>query len=83
MKKEGQTLTLNYVSDEEILNEIIELQTAKTIHQNDIPTKILKEVFARHFHGNICFCIENSIFPSGLKVADVTQHSKEIKGFKR
>ena len=39
-----------------------------------IPTKILKEnseVFARYFHKNINFCIENSIFPSDLKVADV------------
>ena len=42
--------------------------------QNDIPTKILKEnseAFARYFHKNINFCIENSIFPSDLKVADV------------
>ena len=45
-----------------------------TTQQNDIPTKILKEnseVFARYIHKNINFCIENSIFPSDLKVADV------------
>ena len=29
-------------------------------------------MFARYFHKNINFCIENSIFPSHLKVADVT-----------
>ena len=29
-------------------------------------------MFARYFHKNINFCIENSIFPSDLKVADVT-----------
>ena len=74
-KKEEQTFTFNYVSYDEVLNEIMKLQTATTTQQNDIPTKILKEnseVFARYFHKNINFCIENSIFPSDLKVADVT-----------
>ena len=48
--------------------------------QNDIPTKVLKEnskVFVRYFHKNIIFCIENSIFPSDLKVADVTPDLKK------
>ena len=65
-KKEEQTFTFSYVSYEEVLNEIRKLQTTKTT-QNDIPTKTLKEnseVFARYFHKNINFCIENSIFPS-------------------
>ena len=30
------------------------------------------EVFARYFNKNINFCFDNSIFPSDLKVADVT-----------
>ena len=79
-KKEEQTFTFNYVSYEEVLNEIRKLQTTKTTQQNDIPTKILKEnseVFARYFHKNINFCIENSIFPSDLKVADVTPAFKK------
>ena len=42
-KKEEQTFTFNYVSYEEVLNEIRKLQTTKTTQQNDIPTKILKE----------------------------------------
>ena len=79
-KKEEQTFTFNYVSYEEVLNKIRKLQTTKTTQQNDIPTKILKEnsgVFARYFHKNINFCIENSIFPSDLKVADVTPAFKK------
>ena len=28
-------------------------------------------MFARYFHKNLNFCIENSIFPSDLKVTDV------------
>ena len=48
------------------------------MQQNNIPTKILKEnseVFARYFYENIYFCIENSIFPSDLKVTDITPAS--------
>ena len=74
-KKEEQTFTFSYVSYQEVLNKIRKLQTATTIQQIDIPAKILKEnseVFVRYFHKNTNFCIENSIFPSDLKVADVT-----------
>ena len=79
-KKEEQTFTFRYVSYEEVLNEIRKLQIKKTTQQNDIPTKILKknsEVFAGYFQKNINFCIENSIFPSDLKVADVTPAFKK------
>ena len=51
-KKEEQTFTFNYVSYEEVLNEIREQKTLTTIQQNGIATKILKEnseVFARVF----------------------------------
>ena len=34
-------------------------------------------MFARYFHRNINFCIENSIFPSYVKVADVTPAFKK------
>ena len=70
-----QTEAAIYVSYEEVLKEIKNLQTAKTTQQNDIPKKILKEnseVFARYFYENINFCIENSILPSDLKLVDVT-----------
>ena len=86
-KKEEQTFTFSYVSYEEVLNEISKLQTKKTTQQNDIPTKILKknsEVFAGYFQKNINFCIENSIFPSDLKVAGhIPSFQKEIQDFKR
>ena len=42
-KKEEQTFTFNYVSYEEVLNEIGKRQTATMIQQSNIPTKILKE----------------------------------------
>ena len=42
-KKEEQTFAFKYVSYKEVLNEIRKLQTATTVQQNDIPTKLLKE----------------------------------------
>ena len=39
-KKEEQTFHFNYVSYGEVLNKVTKLHTAKTIQQNDIPTKI-------------------------------------------
>ena len=56
-----------------------------TTQQNDIPTKVLKENSeAFYFHKNINLCIENSIFPSDLKVSDVAppfkKKSKTSKG---
>ena len=79
-KKEEETFTFSYVSYEEVLNEIRKLQTTKTTQQNDILTKILKEnseAFARYFHKNINFYIENSIFPPDLRFASVTPASKK------
>ena len=79
-KKEEQTFTFNHVSYEEIINKIRKLETATTIQKNDIPTKIVNEyseVLARYLHKNISFSTENSIFPSDLKVADVTPAFKK------
>ena len=50
------------------------------MQQNDVATKILKEnseVFARYIHENINFCMENSIFPSDLKIVDVNPAFKK------
>lgn len=52
----------------------------KTRLQNDIPTRSLKEiseVYARHFRKIIKFGIENSVFPSYLKLAHVSPAFKE------
>ena len=79
-KKEEQTFTFSYVSYEEVLNKIRNLQNKKTTQQNDIPTKILKEnseVLAGYLKKTTNFCIENSIFPFELKVADVTPAFKK------
>ena len=42
-KKSRLFLLINYVSYQKVLNEIRKLQTATTVQQNDILTKILRE----------------------------------------
>ena len=58
-----------------IVSKVKNLDASKTSKQTDIPTKILKgnsEYFATYFHNDInTTCIENSEFPSELKLADV------------
>ena len=62
------------------------LDTAKASQQSDIPTKILKQnsdYFAEYFYENINQCISKSIFPSDLKLADVTPvYKKKSKNSK-
>ena len=51
------------------------LDTTKASQQSDIPTKTQKQnsvSFAGNFCGNINQCISKSMFPSDLKLADVT-----------
>ena len=62
------------------------LDTAKASQQSDIPTKILKQnsdYFAKYFYENIKQCISKLIFPSDLKLADVTPvYKKKSKNSK-
>ena len=71
-KKEEQSFTFNYVSHEEVLNEIRKLQTATTIQENDISIKILKENSEVLLYIFIKKHIENTIFPCDIKFVDVT-----------
>ena len=58
------------------MKKVNTLDTAKTSQQSDIPPKILKQNsddFAEYFYANINQGVSKSIFPSDLKLADVTQ----------
>ena len=59
-KKEEEPLAFNYVSDEEVFNEVRNLQSEKTAQQKNVLTKILKEnseIFAKYYYENICFLL--------------------------
>ena len=62
------------------------LSFSKASQQSDIPTKILiekSEYFWLYFHKNINDCLEQSLFPHDLKLADVAPiYKKKSKASK-
>ena len=75
------------VTYDDVLKKVNTLDTAKASQHFDIPTEILKQnsdYFAEYFYENINQYILKSIFPSDLKLADVTpvykKKSKNSKG---
>ena len=71
---------------DDVLKKVNTLHTARATQQSDIPTKTLKQnsdYFAEYFYKNINQCISKSIFPSDLKLADVTPvYKKKSKNSK-
>ena len=71
---------------EDALRKTKNLNVSKASQQNDIPTKILiqnSEYFLLHFHENINYCLEQSLFPHDLKLADVAPvYKKKFKASK-
>ena len=71
---------------EDALRKTKNLNVSKASQQNDIPTKILiqnSEYFLLHFHENINYCLEQSLFPHDLKLADVAPvYKTKSKSFK-
>ena len=64
------------VTKDELVKELLSLDTSKASQYSDIPTKILREnsdIFAEFLFANYnASVVENSIFPSILKLADIT-----------
>ena len=85
-KKNDQSFSFGPVTFDDVLKIVNNLDTAKASQQSDIPTKILKQnsdYFAEYFYENINQCISKSIFPSDLKLADVTPvYKKKSKNSK-
>ena len=78
--------TFSFVEKVDILKEIKMLQSNKATQNTDIPTKLLKgnaDIFAEFIFINLNKCIEQSVFPSKLKLANVTLvHKKSSKSSK-
>ena len=74
------------VQYEDVLRKTKNLNVSKASQQSDIPTKILiknSEYFSLYFHKNINYCLEQSIFPHDLKLADVAPiYKKKSKASK-
>ena len=63
------------------------LQSNKAMQNIDIPTKLIKnnaDIFAEFIFLSLNKCIELSVFPSKLKLANITPvHKKKLKKRKR
>ena len=85
-KKNNQSFSFVLVTYDEVLKIVNTLDAAKASRQSDIPTKILKQnsdYFAEYIYENINQCISKLIFPSDLKLADVTPvYKKKSKNSK-
>ena len=85
-KKNDQSFSFGPVTYDDVLKKVNTLDTAKVSQQSDIRTKILKQnsdYFAEYFYENINQCISKSVFPSDLKLADVTPvYKKKSKNSK-
>ena len=74
-EKYDQSFSYGPVTYDDVSKKVNTLDTTKASQQSDIPTNILKQnsdYFAEYFYENINKCISKSIFPSDLKLADVT-----------
>ena len=68
------------VEKEDVFNEIKKLKTSKATQNSDIPTKLIKEnldIFGDFIYENFNDGIDQSVFPSDLKLADITPAFKK------
>ena len=76
----------SFVDKEDILKEIKNLKSNKATQNTDIPTKLIKEnsdIFADFIFENLNDSISQSVFPSALKLANITPvHKKDSKSKK-
>ena len=76
----------SFVDKEDILKEIKNLKANKATQNTDIPTKLIKEnsdIFADFIFENLNDSISQSVFPSALKLANITPvHKKDSKSKK-
>ena len=77
----------SFVDKEDILKEIKNLKLNKATQNTDIPIKLIKEnsdIFADFIFGNLNDSISQSVFPSALKLANITPvHKKDPKSKKK
>ena len=72
--------SFSQIGHDEIMKELNNLDTNKTIQNTDIPTKLIKEnsdIFANFIFENLNNCISHSIFPTSMKHAIITPVHKK------
>ena len=80
-KHPRRPFSFSKINREEILGEILKLETSKACQDTDIPTKIIKEnadIFADILLARFNDSAEKSNFPSFLKKANITPVFKKV-----
>ena len=83
LKQKGfpnSNFSFNYISKDEIIKLIQNLDVSKAYQKDDIPPKILKEnkgICSMILINDVCRCIDNGTFPTNLKSADITPTFKK------
>ena len=73
--KDQSKFSFTEITEEEISNEILSLNSAKASQQSDFPTNILKnnvDIYAFYLQNILNKCLNVSVFPDAMKIAEVT-----------
>ena len=84
--KDQSKFSFTEITEEEISNEILSLNSAKASQQSDFPTNILKnnvDIYAFFLQNILNKCLNVSVFPDAIKIAEVTPVFKKRSNFKR
>ena len=78
--KSGPAFTFNHIIKKDVIKEVKNLDASKASQEDDIPTKIIKEdsdIFSNFMYQNFNNMIDVYIFPTSLKLANITSVYKK------
>ena len=78
--------SFSFVNKEDILKEIKNLKANKATQHTDIPTKLIKkilDIFPDFIFENLNDSISQLVFPSALKLANITPVHKKVSESKK
>ena len=84
--KSGPVFNFNHITKEDVIKEIKNLDASKASQEDDIPTKIIKgnsDIFSNFTYQSFNNKIDVCIFPTSLKLANITPVYKKAQRIQR
>ena len=84
--KSDTVFTFNHITKEDVIKEIKNLDVSEASQEDDIPTKIIKEnsdIFFNFIYQSFNNMIDVCIFPTSLKLANITPVYKKAQRIQR
>ena len=84
--KSGPVFTYNHITKEDVIKEIENLDASKASQEDDVPTKTIKEnsdIFSNFIYQSFNNMIDVCIFPTSLKLANITPVYKKAQRIQR